>query len=99
MNQAFEGIDSYLFKYGIDEMLFENEEVIDRIINGVKQKYGASFEELAHNQNELLNERDFIRTTGFIIVTTFEEKIDLFFKMIDTDGNGMLSWDEVHEIC
>jgi Ca2+-binding EF-hand superfamily protein len=27
------------------------------------------------------------------------EKIDLFFKIIDTDGNGMLSYDEVGEIC
>ena len=36
MSQAFEGMDTYMFKYGIPEMLFENQEVIDRIINGVK---------------------------------------------------------------
>jgi len=23
----------------------------------------------------------------------------LFFKIIDTDGNGLLSWDEVFELC
>ena len=29
----------------------------------------------------------------------FNERIDLFFKIIDTDGNGMLSYEEVLEIC
>ena len=41
ISDTFKGIDSYLLKYGIQEMLFENQEVIDRIINGVKQKYGT----------------------------------------------------------
>ena len=36
ITETFKGIDSYLLKYGIQEMLFENQEVIDRIINGVK---------------------------------------------------------------
>ena len=29
----------------------------------------------------------------------FSKKLGLFFKMIDTDGNGMLSWDECFELC
>jgi hypothetical protein len=40
-----------------------------------------------------------MKATSFIIATTFVDKIDLFFKMIDTDGNGLLSWEEVNEIC
>jgi len=28
-----------------------------------------------------------------------DSKIDLFFKIIDQDGNGTLSYDEVFEIC
>ncbi len=27
------------------------------------------------------------------------EKIDLFFRIIDTDGNGELSWNEVYNLC
>jgi len=27
-----------------------------------------------------------------------QDKIDLFFKIIDTDGNGLLSYDEVLDI-
>ena len=76
---AFEGIDSYLFKYGIPEMVFENQDLIGRIIDGVKAKYGATFEEINKTKNPLLNEKDFIRTTSFILMTTFEQKIDLFF--------------------
>ena len=41
----------------------------------------------------------FMACTKFIVAATIEEKIDLFFKMIDADGNGMLSWDEIHYIC
>ena len=33
------------------------------------------------------------------MATTFEEKIDLFFEMVDEDGNGMLSWEEIYNIC
>ena len=96
IEETFKGIPPHLFKYGIPEMLFENDDVITRIINGVHYRNGTSFEEIAHQKEMLLTETDFIRTTGFIIVTTIEEKINLFFSMIDTDGNGTLSWDEVN---
>ena len=50
-------------------------------------------------QAEAISVDEFMEVTGFVIGATFNEKIDLFFKMIDTDGNGMLSWDEIYEIC
>ena len=53
---------------------------------------------------------DFFKCISKLTTKDFNEKIDLFFKvmrvelisclqMIDTDGNGMLSWDEVFELC
>jgi len=32
------GIDKIMFKYGIPEMMFEQQESIDRIIEGVRRK-------------------------------------------------------------
>lgn len=30
---------------------------------------------------------------------SLEDKIDRFFKLIDEDGNGMLSYDEIFNLC
>ena len=30
---------------------------------------------------------------------SIEDKIDRFFKLIDEDGNGMLSYDEIFKLC
>jgi len=38
LSKGMKGIDYLMFKYGIPEMLFENQDVIDRIIDGVKHK-------------------------------------------------------------
>ena len=53
---------------------------------------------LKEDSQPVLTAEEFMKCTSFVIATSFTEKIDLFFEMIDTDGNGLLSWDEVHEI-
>jgi hypothetical protein len=37
LKNGFEGVDFIMLKYGIPEMIYENQEVIDRIIDGVKE--------------------------------------------------------------
>jgi hypothetical protein len=94
------GIQYEMFKYGIPEMLFEHQDVIDRILDGVKhEEKGTLPDEDVPELQEPLTVEDFMKCTSFIIATTFVDKIDLFFKMIDSDGNGLLSWEEVNEIC
>ena len=56
-------------------------------------------DEMAAQEQDVLSPEMFIKCTSFIVATTFEEKIDLFFKMIDKDENGWLSWDEIFVIC
>jgi hypothetical protein len=76
------GIDYLMFKYGIPEMLFENNDVIGRIIDGVKHQEARTMpsDEIPEIQDPLSIE-DFMKATSFIIGTTFEDKIDLFFKV------------------
>ncbi len=31
--------------------------------------------------------------------SNMEEKIERFFRLIDEDGNGMLSYDEIYNLC
>ena len=94
------GIQYEMFKYGIPEMLFEHQDVIDRILDGVKHEEKGTLPDAdVPEMQEPLTVEDFMKCTSFIIATTFVDKIDLFFKMIDSDGNGLLSWEEVNEIC
>ena len=96
LDEGMKGIEYHMYKYGIPEMLYEHQDVIDRILDGVKheEKGTKPDAEMPEEQNPLTLE-DFMKSTSFIIATTFVDKIDLFFKMIDADGNGLLSWEEV----
>ena len=40
----------------------------------------------------------FFMKWGQMMTTDLNERLDLFFKIIDTDGNGMLDYDEIMEI-
>lgn len=95
MKIAEEQVDKLLFKYGIPELLYENPVVIERIVEGLQKK---DMQSLTIGRVAMSPE-EFMKCTSFIVATTFEDKIDLFFDMIDTDGNGLLSWDEIYDIC
>ena len=84
-----------MFQYGIPELMLENATVIDQLVEGIYE-YDP---EMAKEDHDALTPEMFIKCTSFIVATTFEEKIDLFFKMIDKDENGFLSWDEIFVIC
>ena len=50
-------------------------------------------------EKKQLNMMEFIKCMGMLTTSDFEKKIDLLFRLIDTDGNGLLSWKEVFELC
>jgi hypothetical protein len=56
-------------------------------------------------REDLKTGREFITFDQYVFfmkkikASDLNDKIDLFFKIIDTDGNGMLSYEEVLEIC
>lgn len=74
-SQYLDGIDFSLFKSGVPQLLMENQHVVDRIIETA----------LSNSENKTQNKlsmQDFLKCISTISSTNFEEKIDLFFKVI-----------------
>lgn len=46
-----------------------------------------------------LNWEEFLNLMEIIKAKTLKEKIDLFIKIADDDGNGQLSKKEIHDLC
>lgn len=46
-----------------------------------------------------INWDEFFSTMKLISSNNLTDKIDLFFDIIDSDGNGMFSFDEIRDIC
>ena len=81
------GVDFKVFKFGVEQMIHETDEMalsIFNYINSSKSGY-LSFDE-------------FVK--GMITLNSkyIEDKVNLFFKIIDSDGNGLLSFEEVKEL-
>jgi Ca2+-binding EF-hand superfamily protein len=45
------------------------------------------------------NWNEFLKLMSIIQAKTISEKVDLFIKVADEDGNGKLSWDEINHLC
>jgi Ca2+-binding EF-hand superfamily protein len=56
------------------------------------------YETLNKLNTTYLNWEDFLQGMLSMKSHFIQDKIDLFFHIIDTDGNGFLSFDEVYEI-
>ena len=48
--------------------------------------------------SDCINWEEYLRGMLTMKSKNISEKIDMFFKVIDTDGNGLLSFDEVYEL-
>ena len=82
--------------------MFETDDTVKRMIDAGLKDQEINLGELDlsdKNFEPALSTEEFMKCTSFVIATTFDEKIESFFEYIDTDGNGLLSWDEIHEIC
>ena len=82
------GIDFETFYKCVQEISEEKEEFTQKLFMQVdKKKIG------------LLSLDDFIEGMSFIQNTDLKEKLDLFLKVLDERGNGVLDYDEVKDIC
>ena len=83
LDQIKKGVDFKTFKNGVKQMVSENEELAKQL-----------FDVLNSSKSGYLSYDEFMK--GMIILKSknIEDKVNLFFKIIDSDGNGLLSWDE-----
>lgn len=57
------------------------------------------FSQISESFSEFLDWPRFLQGMKTIRAKTLSEKLDLFIKMADCDGNGLLSWSEIYELC
>ena len=81
-------MDLKTFEEGIKELLFENRDLVDKIFHSANSSLSG-----------FLSWEEFLRAMKIIFTQNLETKVTLFFKIIDSDGNGLLSSEEVFEIC
>ncbi len=51
------------------------------------------------NHKSYLTWDEFFAALKLISSKDLNDKIDLFFKLVDADGNGLFSFDEIKSIC
>lgn len=66
----------------------EDEDFVTRIFNSANTSLSGN-----------LSWSEFLKAMKILKSSNLREKIDLFFEIIDADGNGMLNREEVLEIC
>ena len=82
------GIDFNTFWKCVEDISVEKEEFVWKL-----------FGQINKNKSGLLSMEDFFEGMSFIRNTDVREKLDLFLNALDTDGKGILSYDEVKRIC
>lgn len=81
------GIDFNSFHKGVLQMSNESDVLARKIFQSINES-GTGF----------LSLDEFLKGMSIIKSENIADKINMFFRIIDTDGNGRLSWDEVFEI-
>jgi len=84
---AKKGIDFQGFYKGVHQVSNESPELALKI-----------FDVINESKNNYLTLDEFLKGMSIIKSEEMSDKVDMFFKIIDSDGNGMLSWDEVYDI-
>lgn len=81
------GVDFKTFHQGVLQMSTESEELAKKIFTTINVK-----------NNNYLSWEEFLKGMITIKSENISDKIDMFFKIIDSDGNGLLSYQEVLEL-
>jgi hypothetical protein len=81
------GIDFKTFWKGVPQMSGEDADLAYKLFNVINDRKGP-----------YLSLEEFMKGMSIIRSNNIADKIDMFFKIIDNDGNGLLSFDEVYEI-
>ena len=81
------GVDFKTFHHGVSQMSAESELLAKKIFVTINER-----------NNNFLSWNEFLKGMITIKSESINDKIDMFFKIIDTDGNKLLSYAEVLEL-
>ncbi|KAM3130325.1 hypothetical protein pb186bvf_017538 [Paramecium bursaria] len=82
-----DGLDFKTYSTGIYQIFMQSEQLAQEIFNKIDFNFSG-----------FLNWQEFVDLMVVIRAKTLKEKIDLFIKISDTDGNGNLSADEIFKL-
>ena len=82
------GVEKSTFINCLQEENVDNKEFLEKIFDTI-DKSGKSF----------LNWDEFFQALKLVSSRDLKDKIDLFFYIVDSDGNGLFSFDEIKDIC
>ena len=83
-----DGMDNKVFRNGVYQVFIQSDMIAQRI-----------FKEIDYNYSNFMNWPEFISGMQMIKAKTLDDKIGLFIKLADTDGNRMLSSKEIETLC
>ena len=83
-----DGIDDHVFRRGVYQVFIQSDEIAQRIFNAID-----------YNLSHFMNWPEFISGMQMIRAKTLSDKLALFIKLADEDGNGLLDSDEITEFC
>ncbi len=83
-----DGIDDKVFRKGVYQVFIQNDELAEKI-----------FGTIDYNYSRFMNWPEFISGMQMIKAKTLADKIGLFIKLADSDGNGLLDAKEILSFC
>lgn len=82
------GVEKSVFMNGLKQLSLDNTDFLEKI-----------FESVDNGSKDYLIWDEYFQALKLISSNDLKDKIDLFFKIVDADGNGMFSYDEIKDIC
>jgi Ca2+-binding EF-hand superfamily protein len=82
------GVEKSTFINCLQEENVDNKEFLEKI-----------FDTIDRNGKLFLNWDEFFQALKLVSSRDLKDKIDLFFYIVDSDGNGLFSYDEIRDIC
>jgi len=82
------GIDFGTFRDSIPQLSAENVELLRSL-----------FRTIDKNLSGEIDFREFLFAMKTVRSSNIRQKLNFFFKIIDSDGNGCLSWNEIFDLC
>lgn len=79
-----DGLDFHVYQSGLYQIFMQSQELSKRIFNTIDYNYSG-----------FMDWGEFLKLMVIIRAKTISEKINLFIKIADEDGNGMLSQQEI----
>jgi len=82
------GVEKSVFMNGLKQLCLDNTDFLEKIFSSVDK-----------DNKEYLTWQEFFAAVKLISSSDLNDKIDLFFSIVDADGNGNFSYEEIREIC